>query len=87
MELQRNGEDGYITETVELLPTLVDSNRMAHFINVLQGKEEAFVKPAESLALQRFWMRFTSRRAPDRKCDQLKVLGRDKVPLQMTFLH
>ncbi|PQV62783.1 putative dehydrogenase [Abditibacterium utsteinense] len=53
MELQRNGADGYVKETVELLPPLVDPNRMAHFINVLQGKEEAFVKPEESLALQK----------------------------------
>ncbi len=53
MELLRSGEDGYVTETVEILPTLVDSNRMVHFINVLQGKEEAFVKPEESLALQK----------------------------------
>ncbi|MBW3636825.1 MAG: Gfo/Idh/MocA family oxidoreductase [Armatimonadetes bacterium] len=53
MEMQRNSADGYVTETVELLPTLVDSNRMVHFINVLQGKEEAFVKPEESLALQK----------------------------------
>ncbi len=53
MELQRRNGDGYVTETVELLPPLVETNRMAHFINVLQGKEEAFVKPSESLALQK----------------------------------
>ncbi len=53
MEMQRNGADGYVKETVELLPPLVETNRMAHFINVLQGKEEAFVKPEESLALQK----------------------------------
>ncbi|HEX9997578.1 MAG TPA: Gfo/Idh/MocA family oxidoreductase [Abditibacterium sp.] len=48
-----NTPDGYKIEDVEDLPALVDSNRMAHFINVLQGKEEAFVKPEESLALQK----------------------------------
>ncbi len=53
MEIQRKGADGYSKETVEMLPPLVDTNRMAHFINVLQGKEEAFVKPTESLALQK----------------------------------
>ena len=36
-----------------MLPTLVDSNRMAHFIDVLLGKAEAFIKPTESLALQK----------------------------------
>jgi predicted dehydrogenase len=32
---------------------LVDPNRMAHFIDVLLGEAEAFVKPQESLALQK----------------------------------
>ncbi len=48
-----NTDDGYKIEPVELLPNLVDSNRMAHFIDVLLGKAEAFVKPTESLALQK----------------------------------
>ncbi len=48
-----NGEGGQKTEDVELLPPLVDPNRMAHFIDTLQGKVEAFIKPEESLALQR----------------------------------
>ncbi len=45
--------DGYKIEDVEMLPPLVDTNRMAHFIDVLQGNAEAFVKPEESLALQK----------------------------------
>ncbi len=53
MEVQRRTPEGYVKETVELLPPLVEPNRMAHFINVLQGSEEAFVKPQESLALQK----------------------------------
>lgn len=48
-----NTPDGYKIEDVEMLPNLVDPNRMAHFIDVLQGKAEAFVKPTESLALQK----------------------------------
>jgi predicted dehydrogenase len=53
LEILHDTSEGYKTEPVELLPNLVDSNRMAHFIDVLLGKAEAFVKPTESLALQR----------------------------------
>ena len=53
LEILHNTDDGYKIEPVELLPNLVDSNRMAHFIDVLLGKAEAFVKPTESLALQK----------------------------------
>jgi predicted dehydrogenase len=48
-----NTPEGYKVDDVEMLPNLVDPNRMAHFIDVLQGKAEAFVKPEESLALQK----------------------------------
>jgi predicted dehydrogenase len=48
-----NTPEGYKIDDVEMLPTMVDPNRMAHFIDVLQGKAEAFVKPEESLALQK----------------------------------
>jgi predicted dehydrogenase len=52
-EILHNTDDGYKIEPIELLPNLVDPNRMAHFIDVLQGEAEAFIKPTESLALQR----------------------------------
>ncbi len=44
---------GQVTEEAPLLPTTVDPNRMAHFIDVLQGETEAYIKPEESLNLQR----------------------------------
>jgi predicted dehydrogenase len=46
---------------------------MAHFINVLQGKEEAFVKPEESLALQKILDAiYESSRTRPRSSHQLK---------------
>jgi len=48
-----DGQSGQKTEDVDLLPSMVDPNRMAHFIDVLQGKAQPFIKPEESLALQR----------------------------------
>ena len=45
--------DGFKKEDVEMLPPLVNTNRMVHFIDVLLGEAEAFVKPEESLALQK----------------------------------
>ena len=55
MKFTHAGKDGQgqTTEDAPLLPTMVDPNRMAHFIDVLQGKAEAFIKPEESLNLQR----------------------------------
>lgn len=53
LQILHNTPEGYKIEDVELLPTLVDPNRMAHFIDVLLGEAEAFVKPEESLALQK----------------------------------
>ena len=45
--------DNNSTELVTHLPNLVDGNRMKHFIDVLLGKAEPYVKPAESLAIQK----------------------------------
>lgn len=45
--------EGYKADDIELLPPLVNTNRMAHFIDVLLGEAEAFIKPEESLALQK----------------------------------
>jgi predicted dehydrogenase len=53
LQLVHDSAKGYVKEPIELLPNLVDPNRMAHFIDVLLGKSEAFIKPTESLALQR----------------------------------
>lgn len=53
LQLFRKGEHGYSSELVTLLPPLVNTNRMVHFVDVLLGKAEAFVKPAESLAVQK----------------------------------
>ena len=44
---------GYCTEAVDPLPPFVNTNRMVHFIDCLLGKAEPFVKPAESLAVQK----------------------------------
>ncbi|MDF2439987.1 MAG: hypothetical protein JWN98_971 [Abditibacteriota bacterium] len=53
LQLLHDTPDGYKTDDVEMLPALVDPNRMAHFIDCLLGEAEPFVKPEESLALQR----------------------------------
>ncbi len=53
LQLFRNGVHGYSTELVDHLPNLVDGNRMKHFIDVLLGKAQPHVKPAESLAIQK----------------------------------
>jgi predicted dehydrogenase len=53
LEILHDTPDGYKIEPVEHLPNLVDPNRMAHFIDVLLGEAEPFIKPEESLALQK----------------------------------
>jgi predicted dehydrogenase len=53
LRLFRHTENGYADEQVSHLPPLVSTNRMVHFIDVLLGKAEPFVKPAESLAVQK----------------------------------
>jgi predicted dehydrogenase len=49
----RPGVDGY--EITQLAPVggYVPENRMAHFIDVVQGKAKPFVPPRQSLAIQR----------------------------------
>jgi predicted dehydrogenase len=44
---------GYATQLVDALPPLVDTNRMVHFIDCLLGKAKLFVKPTESVAVQK----------------------------------
>jgi predicted dehydrogenase len=53
LQIYHDTPEGYKVEDVELLPPTVNPNRMAHFIDVLLGRAEAYVKPSESLALQK----------------------------------
>jgi predicted dehydrogenase len=53
LQVFRNGKLGYMTELVAPQPTLVNPNRMVHFVDVLLGRAKAHVKPAESLAVQK----------------------------------
>lgn len=48
-----DGKGGQTTEEAPLLEPLVNPNRMAHFIDALQGNAEPFIKPTESLGLQK----------------------------------
>lgn len=49
----RQTRTGYSTEAVAPLPPLVNTNRMVHFIDCLLGAAKPFVKPSESLAVQK----------------------------------
>ena len=53
VQLFRQSRTGYVTEAVDPLPPLVNTNRMVHFIDCLLGKAKPFVKPSESLAVQK----------------------------------
>jgi predicted dehydrogenase len=53
VRLFRQMRNGYSTEEVTPLPPLVNTNRMVHFIDCLLGRAKPFVKPAESLAVQK----------------------------------
>jgi predicted dehydrogenase len=53
LQLFRKTEHGYSTESVTTTTSLVSSNRMAHFIDCLLGKAKPYVKPEESLAVQK----------------------------------
>lgn len=53
LRLIRPSRSGYVTEEVTPSTPLVNENRMVHFIDVLLGKVEPYVKPAESLAVQK----------------------------------
>jgi predicted dehydrogenase len=52
LQLFRQTDLGYATENVAPRAMLANPNRMVHFIDVLLGKAEPYVKPAESLAVQ-----------------------------------
>jgi predicted dehydrogenase len=53
VKLYRRTKTGYTSEEVAPLPPLVNTNRMVHFIDCLLGNAKPFVKPAESLAVQK----------------------------------
>jgi predicted dehydrogenase len=53
LQLFRSTKLGYAAESVSPLPPLVNPNRMVHFIDCLLGRAEPYVKPAESLAVQK----------------------------------
>ena len=53
LRLIRPSRSGYITEEISPTTPLVNENRMVHFIDVLLGKAEPYVKPTESLAVQK----------------------------------
>jgi predicted dehydrogenase len=53
VKLFKRTKTGYVTEEVAPLPPLVNTNRMVHFVDCLLGKAKPFVKPAESLAVQK----------------------------------
>lgn len=53
LQLFRDGDHGYSSQLVTLKKPLVNTNRMCHFIEVLLGNEQLFVKPTESIAVQK----------------------------------
>lgn len=53
LQLFRQTATGYSVEAVRLEEPLVNVNRMVHFVDCLLGKAEPYVKPAESLAVQK----------------------------------
>jgi len=53
LQLFRPTSRGYSTESINPTCLSVNTNRMVHFIDCLLGKAEPYVKPAESLAVQK----------------------------------
>jgi predicted dehydrogenase len=53
VHLFRQTRGGYSTEAVDLLPPLVSTNRMVHFVDCLLGDAEPLVSAEESLAVQK----------------------------------
>lgn len=49
----RRTKAGYSNELMDTSTPLANPNRMVHFIDVLLGKAQPYVKPAESLAVQK----------------------------------
>lgn len=53
LQLFRKSANGYSTESVVTSTPIVNPNRMGHFIDCLLGKAQPYVKPEESLAVQK----------------------------------
>ena len=53
LKLFRPGPNGYNTEQVDVKADWVNTNRMVHFIDCLLGKAKPYVKPEESLGVQK----------------------------------
>jgi predicted dehydrogenase len=53
VELLKQVRGGYAREAVDPLPPMVNTNRMAHFVDCFLGRAKPFVKPAQSLAVQK----------------------------------
>jgi predicted dehydrogenase len=53
LKLFRQTENGYSTESITTSTPFANSNRMVHFIDCLLGKAKPYVKPAESVAVQK----------------------------------
>jgi len=49
----KQGRNGYVLEELDTSACRVTPNRMANFIDVVMGKAEPYVKPEESLAVQK----------------------------------
>ena len=53
LQIYRQTRTGYTAETIDLPAPRVHTNRMVHFIDCLLGRAEPYVKPSESLAVQK----------------------------------
>ena len=53
LQIFRQERRGYVVETVKLEEPPVHVNRMVHFVDCLLGKADPFIKPDESLAVQK----------------------------------
>jgi predicted dehydrogenase len=53
VQVFKQTKGGYTTQFIDPLPPPVNTNRMIHFIDCLLGKATAFIKPTESVAVQK----------------------------------
>ncbi|MEZ5274748.1 MAG: Gfo/Idh/MocA family oxidoreductase [Opitutaceae bacterium] len=52
-QFYRSTKTGYVVEQLNTSACLVTPNRMGHFVDVVLGKAEPYVQPAQSLAVQK----------------------------------
>lgn len=53
LQLFRQGRGGYTVEQLDVLPPKVNPDRMVHFTDVVLGRAAPYVRPEESLGVQR----------------------------------